>query len=357
MDKDLIVGSEFMPALTIQQAIERRSLMVEYVKKAMVKDVDYGVIPGTDKPTLLKPGAEKLCSLFGLTPRFRVVASVTEWGGEGRESLFFYHYSCGLYRGDYLIAEGEGSCNSHEKKYRYRWVNEGDIPAGLDKGHLKTRGGRTSEFDFAIEKGETSGQYGKPATYWQMFRDAIQNGKATRISRKTRSGKEMDAWEVDTTLYCIPNDDVAEQLNTISKIAQKRALVSAVLVGVNASEFFTQDLEDMVIEGTYTVAKVEADPFAGIPPMESESKVESPRAEPPKVENPRSQVLMTAKQRDMLIKLYSEKTSCSENDAKQGLDTVFRGQYGHGFEQTTTAEASKIISLYIGEKVGEKVKA
>ena len=37
---------------------------------AMVKGEDYGVIPGTgSKPTLLKPGAEKLCVLFKLSTK------------------------------------------------------------------------------------------------------------------------------------------------------------------------------------------------------------------------------------------------------------------------------------------------
>src|SRR6185295_4560350 len=35
-------------------------------RELMEKDEDYGIIPGTPKPTLLKPGAEKLCNVYGL---------------------------------------------------------------------------------------------------------------------------------------------------------------------------------------------------------------------------------------------------------------------------------------------------
>ncbi|MGK7916437.1 MAG: hypothetical protein AB4038_12990 [Prochloraceae cyanobacterium] len=35
-------------------------VMVAFVKAQMQRDIDYGVIPGTRKPTLLKPGAEKI---------------------------------------------------------------------------------------------------------------------------------------------------------------------------------------------------------------------------------------------------------------------------------------------------------
>ena len=54
------------------------------------------------------------------------------------------------------------------------------------------------------------------------------------------------AWEidVDTTLYRIPNPDAADVVNTIQKMAQKRALVAATLIATSASEFFTQDVED-----------------------------------------------------------------------------------------------------------------
>jgi hypothetical protein len=36
-------------------------------------------------------------------------------------------------------------------------------------------------------------------------------------------------------------------VNTIQKMAQKRALIAATLLAVNGSEFFTQDIEDRII--------------------------------------------------------------------------------------------------------------
>jgi hypothetical protein len=65
------------------------------------------------------------------------------------------------------------------------------------------------------------------------------------VEKPTRRGKSV-AWEidVDTALYRIPNPDVADVVNTIQKMAQKRALVAATLIATSASEFFTQDVED-----------------------------------------------------------------------------------------------------------------
>lgn len=160
-------------------------------------------------------------------------------------SLFFYRqYKSQLYRSGELVGEGIGSCNSWEKKYRYRWLNELEIPSNVDKSVLEYKDGAICEFAFAIGKAETSGKYGKPAEYWKQFQDAITNGSAKRMKRKTKKGDDMDAWEICGKLYAVPNKDVAEQVNTIDKMAQKRAFVAAILIATNASDYFTQDMED-----------------------------------------------------------------------------------------------------------------
>lgn len=242
-------GSYLMPAMQIGQAATRYNQIVGFVKNIMKPTIHYGIIPGTEKPTLLKPGAEMLTTFFGLTPRFITVKEIEDWTGaqSGGEPFFYYRFTCQLWRGDIMVAEADGSCNSHESRYRWRWVGEDDLPEGVDKATLKKRGGTVSEFGFAIDKAETGGKYGKPAAYWQQFKDAIDNGEARPLKKATKTGKQYDAWEIDSTMYRVPNDDIASQANTILKIAQKRAYIAAVLIGVNASEFFTQDLEDLDI--------------------------------------------------------------------------------------------------------------
>ena len=59
-----------LPAMSMEVALARRSAIVEFTRRIMVKELDFGEIPGTNKPTLLKPGAEKLCNFFGLEPEF-----------------------------------------------------------------------------------------------------------------------------------------------------------------------------------------------------------------------------------------------------------------------------------------------
>lgn len=240
---------EMMPVMDIGQAVGRRNAMVQFVKSIMAEGTDFGVIPGTgDKPTLLKPGAEKLTTFFGLSKRFQILEKIEDWTGKDHdgEPFFYYLYRCQLYRGETMIAEADGSCNSMESKYRWRWVKADDVPANLDKDQLQKRSGAISEFEFAIEKAETSGKYGKPAEYWQQFKDAMAAGNYRRFEKQTRNGKSYPAIEIGSDIYRVPNTDIASQVNTIQKMAQKRALVAATLLAVNASEFFTQDLEDIV---------------------------------------------------------------------------------------------------------------
>ena len=59
---------DFAARLAALKVGRQRVEMVQ--RELMDKKVDYGVIPGTDKPTLLKPGAEKLCLMYGLVATF-----------------------------------------------------------------------------------------------------------------------------------------------------------------------------------------------------------------------------------------------------------------------------------------------
>lgn len=248
-----------MPVMEMAEATKRRNALVEFTRQIMVEGVDFGVVPGSEKKTLLKPGAEKLSTFFGLTPTFEEVGTVERW--DAAEPLFSYKYKCRLFRGDMLIGEGLGSCNSRESKYRWRWVDESDLPSWLDTTNLVTRKSSIVEFDFAINQRQTSGKYGKPPEYWDAFEAAKKSGEARQVGKKTREGKELLAWEIASVSYRVPNEDIFSLVNTIDKMAQKRALVASVLVAVNASEFFTQDLEDLeefgIVEGTATVVAPE----------------------------------------------------------------------------------------------------
>lgn len=175
---------------------------------------------------------------------------IENWGQDGSEPLFAYRIKCKLWRGDCMAGEGLGYASSRESKHRYRWVDEDTARRmGLDVSKLPSHDGRKRmfEFDFAIEKAEITGQYGKPESYWSEFRNAIAQGRAKRVQRETKSGTR-NGWEIDIgqLQYRIPNPDIADVINTVLKMAMKRALIAAVIVTVNVSDRFTQDLEDFI---------------------------------------------------------------------------------------------------------------
>lgn len=213
----------FMPVLSIQEAQRRFNALKQFVRENMRRDVDYGVIPGTgEKPTLLKPGAEKLCTFFGLRSAFEVVSHTEDW----EKGLFYYWYKCRLFRGAQCIAEGEGSANSYERKYRWRTV--------------------------------------------PTFK-ASDEEKARAVREETRRSRDGRAYK----LLVLENDDPFTQINTLQKMAQKRALIAATLIAVNASEFFTQDIEDMVVDA-------DAEPATGHAPAVEERPAPERRPAPPR---------------------------------------------------------------------------
>ena len=56
------------PVADLQTARMTYQAMKEFVTGIMQEGIDFGPIPGTgQKPTLLKPGAEKLLRFFGMT--------------------------------------------------------------------------------------------------------------------------------------------------------------------------------------------------------------------------------------------------------------------------------------------------
>lgn len=136
----------------------QREQLRKFVSSQLKKDSDYGTIPGTPKPTLYKPGAEKLANIFQLGTR--IIDTQKEVNFEPPQFAMFtytveiYHLPSGK-----AIAQCQGSANSEEKKYKKVMV--GDL------------------------------------------------------------------------------------LNTLQKMAQKRAYVGAVIMAVGASDFFTQDIEDL----------------------------------------------------------------------------------------------------------------
>lgn len=105
----------YVPAAVMDTAYAKQLLAtVEEVKRdVLVKDRDYGVIPGTGpKPTLLKPGAECLLQFFGFGCRVvrRELVHI-----EGRTTPVGAYYTMAVTRGELTVSECEGYAGLDEK--------------------------------------------------------------------------------------------------------------------------------------------------------------------------------------------------------------------------------------------------
>jgi hypothetical protein len=83
------------------------------IQQAVKPGHDIGIIPGTNKPTLLKPGAEKIVMMMGLSSRYEIMDKVEDY----EKGFFSYNIRCTLSRQGFDICEGVGNCNSRESKY------------------------------------------------------------------------------------------------------------------------------------------------------------------------------------------------------------------------------------------------
>jgi hypothetical protein len=115
--KERNVKMNLVPSLAISlaEAKERIDLLQQFVKEMMKEGLDYGIIEGFRKPTLLKPGAEKLCDIFGFSKHVDIVNRMENW----EKGIFAYEVKVTLVskQTGYMEAEGIGTCNNKEQSF------------------------------------------------------------------------------------------------------------------------------------------------------------------------------------------------------------------------------------------------
>ena len=150
-------------------------LCEQLVKEVLEKDIDWGTIPGVSQPFLWDSGAAKIMSAFNCYADYKVIDAAI------RTPHIRYTITSQLIsrKSQQVIATGIGAASTKEIKHRYRWVEEPE-EEGISRKGLKQR----------------------------------------------KDGK-----------YRIPNPETEDLLNTIAKMAAKRADVDAAqsLPGVAAT--------------------------------------------------------------------------------------------------------------------------
>jgi hypothetical protein len=196
-------------AMTTAGVLKQVAVIQEVMKGVMHIDEHFGTIPGTNKPSLYKPGAEKLSLVFRLRPEYEIRRS--DLGNGHRE----YEVVCTLYHipTGQSVGQGVGSATTMEGKYRYR------------PGPVEFTGKPV------------------PKAYWDdPERDLKHLGGKGFTAKKN---PDTEKWEIAIKGASVEHDNPADYYNTILKMAKKRAHVDAILTATAASDIFTQDVEDM----------------------------------------------------------------------------------------------------------------
>ncbi|VVN20469.1 hypothetical protein PS662_04338 [Pseudomonas fluorescens] len=165
---------------------QRVNLVQEVMHGIMKRETHYGTIPGTQKPTLYKPGAEVLCVTFRVAQEYKIEDLSVQGVARYRVTCVGRHQLTGV-----ALGEGVGECSSSEEKYKWRGV--------ICKAEL----------------------------------DATPEN--LRRKKYYKNGNTADQIRTEP----------ADLANTILKMACKRAMIAMTLNVTAASDIFTQDIEDL----------------------------------------------------------------------------------------------------------------
>jgi hypothetical protein len=186
MSTALVEAAKSTDMLTAAEIRARVNRIQEIMQAMMKKDVHFGIIPGTDKPTLYKPGAEKILATFRIAAQNVIEDLSTPDEVRYRVTVRGVNQATGE-----VLGEGSGECSSGEEKYRWR------------------RPVHINEYNAAPED-----------------------------RRREKFTREGDLWKQVRV-------EPADVANTVLKMAVKRALVAMTLVVTAASDIFSQDIEDL----------------------------------------------------------------------------------------------------------------
>ena len=171
--------------LTAKGVIARVRRIQEIRNEVMKKDVHFGVIPGCQKQSLYKPGAEVLLMTF------RIAAEEPKVEDLSGPDAIRYRITRNGTVGGALVASGIGECSSDEEKYKWR---------------------------FAVCDAE-----------WD----------------KTPEDRRREKYKRDGTTIKQVRTNPADVANTILKMSDKRAYIAMTILATAASDMFGQDLEDL----------------------------------------------------------------------------------------------------------------
>jgi hypothetical protein len=219
---ELTNQSNFLPMpVQVSAIVNRVKAVKEIVSQVFQSGNHFGEIPGTAKNAdgsakmvLLKPGFDALCMAFQFAPEFIKQPESIE-----NDKFINIVYKCKIVHSptERVIATGDGSCNSKEEKYR--WTKTTRVCPQCKGEYIRTSKPEDQQGFYCWKKLGGCG-----ATFPK---------NAPEIVSQPEGRKE--------------NDNPWNFHNTITKMAQKRAGMAAIITACGLSSDFTQDLEDFEI--------------------------------------------------------------------------------------------------------------
>jgi len=208
------ISTELVTIKSVEDVVTQVASIKRLMQEVMVKDLHYGIIPGTEKPTLLQPGAQKLCLTFRVGDRD---LEMTERDLPGGHREYKFHKQFVYIPTGEVLTEAWGTCSTMESRYRWR------------------------------KSYETLDLVPKP--YWTIPKDDMVGKQNYLVAQygpgKYRTRKVEGEWRVVRLLdERKENPDIEDQYNTVMAVASKRAYVRGTIKALAASDLFTHDLED-----------------------------------------------------------------------------------------------------------------
>lgn len=205
-----------LPALPMERSVadvrDQMAKLVELMRSVMKEGEDFGTIPGTPKPSLWQPGAEKIAFMFRLVPTYEL--SEVELDGGHLEVTA----KCTLTHGPtgQLAGNAWASCTTMEDRYRWRKADVACPSCGKA----------------SVIRGKA--EFGGGWLCWQK-----KGGCGSKWSSDSPEGKRFASAQDR-----VENPDIANERNTVRQMAQKRSFLRAMRTSTAASQFFTQDVAE-----------------------------------------------------------------------------------------------------------------
>jgi hypothetical protein len=177
----------------LREAERRGTKLTDRERRELEKD--YGTIPGSNKPFLKLPGAEKIAMFIGVRPSYELEKT------ELPDGHLVVDCHCRLFNRDgQLVGEAVARCSTRESNFAYRWKAPPVPPSREEQQQL------------------------------------ILEDKGRLVPRIRPDGVQEFVF-----MRRYPTGNIADEHNKVIQMAQKRAFVRAIRTLVALSDFFVED--------------------------------------------------------------------------------------------------------------------